>query len=265
MKCTELMVTFEKQALKLVEVEGERYMTTKDLALALNAKIRSVKKLVKEMRDRGELKEGVHLRCLRVPTSGGPQTTILMTYRGVIRVAMRSDSQRAIRFRDWAEEVLYGVMTSAGGDATALRSFVENGLKEIGSANDQATKKACELILSLRAGEPTVLPTAPRPITKTRGYLTAVQWVKKYYPRYSFPSMNSGGKFEGYTAKRFFTERGRWPEHDGTTRLYAWIYSDRSDREFLERCLVEFLKDQAPLSIIPGNDATQKAITAGGA
>ena len=53
MNRAELMVTFEKHNLKLVALDGERYLTIKALALALDSKVRSLKKLVQEMKARG--------------------------------------------------------------------------------------------------------------------------------------------------------------------------------------------------------------------
>jgi prophage antirepressor-like protein len=258
------MVTFEKHDLKLVTLEGERYMATRALALALNEKVRSLKKLVQQMRARGELKEGVHLKCIRVRTYGGPQTTILITYRGVIRIAMRSDSPRAVRFRVWAEEVLYAVMTGAGTDAQMLRSFIEKGLKQIGTANDQAAKQACDLILSLQTGEPTTVTTARKAPGRDRDHVTAIAWVRKFYPRHFFPSMNYGGKFEGYVARLHLAERGRWPQHGETKRLYAWVYSETQDRGFLEKCLLEFLKEELGRAILQSSNCTPRAITARG-
>ncbi len=196
-------------------------------------------------------------------TNGGQQITTMISYRGVIRIAMRSDSPRAIRFRDWAEEVLYGLMVGAGTDTHAVRLLIENGLKQIGTANDQAAKKACDLILSLRTGEPTTVATVQSSDRRNRGYLTAIEWVRQYHPRYLFPSMNYGGRFEGYTAKEFFTERGHWPEHDESTRVYGWVYSKTRDLRFLETCLVEFLKDQLARAILQGKAGSPKAITAG--
>ncbi len=72
MNHAELMVTFEKRDLKLVALDGERYLTIRALALALDSKVRSLKKLVQEMKARDELKEGVHFKRIPVPTLGGP-------------------------------------------------------------------------------------------------------------------------------------------------------------------------------------------------
>ena len=154
-------------------------------------------------------------------------------------------------------------MTKTNPDAHVLRSFVEAGLKQIGTANDQAAKAACDLILSLRTGEPTTIATVQRPARRNRGDLTAIEWVRKYHPRHLFPSMNFGGRFEGYTAKRFFAARGHWPEHDGTSRLNAWVYSETRDRPFPGTCLVEFLKGELARGGLQGKAGGPKAITAG--
>ncbi len=263
MNHAELVVSFEKRDLKLVALDCERYLTIRALALALDSKVRSLKKLVQEMKAREELKEGVHFKCIPVPTLGGPQITILITYRGVIRIAMRSDSPRAIRFRDWAEDVLYSLMTSVDADAPELRSLVERGLKEIGTANHEATKKACDLILSLRGGEANTIPADKYLDLGNRGFLTAIAWVRKYYCAYCFPCMNGGGKFERYVARKYVAKYTRWPEHEETTRLYAWVYSETRDREFLETCLLEFLKNELSRVIGHSGAGAPKAITAG--
>jgi prophage antirepressor-like protein len=262
MNHSEIVVAFESQDLKLVEIDGERYITTNALALGLDAKPRSLKKLVQEMRSRGELKEGIHLKCIPIQTAGGTQTTTLITYKGVIRISMRSDSHRAIRFRDWAEDVLFSVMTGVAENTHELRALVERGLKEIGTANHEATKRACDLILSLKTGTAMVVPTSKIPDYRDSAYVTAIEWAKKYYSTYCFPCMNGGGKFERYVARRYVATYRRWPEHDQTTRLYAWVYSEINDRIFLEACFLEFLKNE--LSRVIGNGAAApKAITAG--
>ena len=242
MNCTELIVTFDKHDLKLVGLNQERFITLRYLALALQTKLGSLKKLVREMRERGELREGVHLKCTPLPTNGGEQLTTLVTYRGVIRIAMRSDSPRAARFRDWAEEVLYTVMV--GPDTQEVRLLIEKGLKRIGTANDLAARQTCDLILSLRNGEPTTLPMARQASLRDRGFVTATEWVKKCCPGHTGPYMNGGGRFERFVARRYLSENGRWPDHDVTQRLYAWLYSPQRDRQFLEKCLVEFLSEE---------------------
>jgi hypothetical protein len=75
--------------------------------------------------------------------------------------------------------------------------------------------------------------------------------------------MNYGGRFEGYVARRHLLERGRWPQHGETKRLYAWVYSETQDRKFLENCLVEFLKDELARAIPQGIACPPRAITEG--
>jgi prophage antirepressor-like protein len=263
MNYLDLLVTFENHDLTLVIVDDERYLTLRGLAQALDTQVRSLQKLVQEMRDKHELKEGVHLRCIPMQTAGGKQPTTLVTYRGIIRIAMSSHSPRAAQFRDWAEDVLFAIMTNSGPDPQTIRALVEKELKAIGNANQKAAQQACELILSLRGGASADLPTVYRSDRKDRGYVTAIEWVKKYYPGYAFPRMNSGGRLERLVVRRHLVERGHWPEHDGTNRLHAWIYSERYDREFLEQSLQEFLKRELPRIISQSNAGNRRAFGTG--
>lgn len=99
---------FEETEIRIHDAHGDRWVTVKDQAAALGyGDPRSFQKLVQEMEERSELRQGVHFRF--IPLSG--QETKVLSYRGVIRTAMRSDAPRAIAFRDWAEEVLFQVMT----------------------------------------------------------------------------------------------------------------------------------------------------------
>ena len=45
---------------------------------------------------------------------GGNPNTFIYSYRGIIRISMVSEGKNAIDFRDWAEKVLYEVMTTGG-------------------------------------------------------------------------------------------------------------------------------------------------------
>ncbi|GEM_PF-1755463 len=239
-----LLVTFENRNLKLVSHDDERLMTIRELALGLGSKIRSLKKLVQKLKEKGELKEGVHFRCIPFQTCGGVQTTTLLTYRGIIRILMRSDSPRAARFRDWAEEVLYSIMTDPGYDLQGLRSLVEPGLKSIGTAANEAVEQVCDLIVTLRSVNTTNLSNQGQ-TRRTRGpHITAISWVRTYYPTYYYSAMNFGGKFESFVSRRFLKVHGRWPEHLETHRLHAWAYSEQRDKRFLERCLAAFYRQE---------------------
>ncbi len=149
-----------------------------------------------------------------------------------------------MRFRDWAEEVLYGVMTGSGYDLQNLRTLIEPRLKSIGRASDDAVNQVCDLIVDLRSIYP-LHPTKPAKASLRVGqYITAIDWLRKYYPRYYYPKMNFGGKFEGYVAKQYLARHGRWPEHLESPRLNAWLYREQQDKRFLEESLFSFYKEE---------------------
>ncbi|MEW6351434.1 MAG: Bro-N domain-containing protein [Thermodesulfobacteriota bacterium] len=107
------LIQFEDAEIRVYDLNGERWVTAKELAGALGyADPRTFRDLVQEMADRGELKKGGHFNLLPLQTAGGKQETVVLSYRGVIRTAMRSDAPNAVAFRDWAEEVLFQVMVT---------------------------------------------------------------------------------------------------------------------------------------------------------
>ena len=113
--------------------------------------VQRISRLVYELRDLGELKEGKHFGTVTGLNSEGPGNPrkLILSYRGVIRVAMRSQGQRAREFRDWAEEVLFQVMmTGAYGinrqeyvHISQVREWQEKLIElEIRDAVDRSTK-----------------------------------------------------------------------------------------------------------------------------
>ncbi|MEW6351435.1 MAG: Bro-N domain-containing protein [Thermodesulfobacteriota bacterium] len=107
------LIHFEDAEMRIYDINGERWVTAKEQAAALGyTEIRSFQKLIQDMADRGELKQGVHFMFIPLPTAGGKQESMVLSYKGVIRTAMRSDAPNAIKFRDWAEEVLFQVMVT---------------------------------------------------------------------------------------------------------------------------------------------------------
>jgi len=64
------------------------------------------------LKENSELKEGRHICRVTLQMPGDTQSRkySVLSYRGVIRVAMRSEGKNAVAFRDWAEDVLYEVM-----------------------------------------------------------------------------------------------------------------------------------------------------------
>jgi prophage antirepressor-like protein len=92
-----------------VDVNGEKWITVKQLAEALGYVDRQ--QLLNPInRNRLEF----HGKTFQLKLSGNvgrPETVI--NYHGCIRAAMLSDAPRAREFRDWAEMILFAVMTGA--------------------------------------------------------------------------------------------------------------------------------------------------------
>ena len=96
--------------LSVMDHDGQKWVTAQQVGEALGNK--NVKKLIYGLQEAGEIVVEKHLRNVTLLQPGDTQrrSRILLSYRGVIRVAMRSQGTRAKEFRDWAEDVLYQVM-----------------------------------------------------------------------------------------------------------------------------------------------------------
>ena len=242
-----LKANFEDTTVEIISERGERFITVRDLAAGLGSKKRSVRKLIRDLAGKKELCEGRHFLCLPLESRGGLQNTMIVSYRGVLRIVMRVNSPRAARFRDWCETVLYGLMTGSFGGGLERGGALETELKRIGTAAKEAMQKTCDLILNLRS-DTSLVPTDAQPMKLLEGpKLTAMEWVRKYYPHYIHRNMNSGGRFERYCADRHLFHFGNWPAHRSTRRLNAWEYPEQGKKEFLEQCLWDFhLQEVAP-------------------
>jgi prophage antirepressor-like protein len=98
--------------MEIIDQDGEKWVPANQVGEALgNANIRN---LIRSMKEREELKEGVHIRTFTTKMVGDtqPRKITILSRLGIIRVGMRSDGKRAIAFRDWAEDVLFKVMTT---------------------------------------------------------------------------------------------------------------------------------------------------------
>lgn len=97
--------------LSVWDVDGGKWVVAQQLGEAMGT--RNIKSLLRDLEQNGEIKEDIHFRRFTLLNSSpGNPRRIILSYRGVIRVAMRSQGQRAREFRDWAEDVLYEVMTT---------------------------------------------------------------------------------------------------------------------------------------------------------
>jgi prophage antirepressor-like protein len=108
--------------LSIHDVNGNKWIFAQQVGEALG--VHRLARLIYELRDLGEIKEKKHYCTVTGLNSGaGRPDKLMLSYRGIIRVAMRSQGTRAREFRDWAEEVLYQVMMT--GSYEIDRSFPE--------------------------------------------------------------------------------------------------------------------------------------------
>lgn len=105
---TELItLNFQDTTFSIVDHNGERWVTVKQLAAALGySDYRQLHKLIK----RNDQEFSNKIAVVNLTTVENQSVTII-NYHGVIRAAMLSNAPRAIEFRDWAETVLFEVMT----------------------------------------------------------------------------------------------------------------------------------------------------------
>ena len=94
----------------VVSRDGEKWVLASQVGEALG--IANIRSLFSDLTKAEGLIEGRHYCRITLQNSGkvvhpGNPNRLLLSYRGVIRVAMRSDGPRAVQFRDWAEDVLY--------------------------------------------------------------------------------------------------------------------------------------------------------------
>ncbi len=94
--------------MEIIDHKGEKWITRKQLAISLGS---DIEPLHRRMLERCEIKEGIHFTVISTEKSQrGNPNIIIYSYRGIIRIGMASEGQRAIAFRDWAEDILYEAM-----------------------------------------------------------------------------------------------------------------------------------------------------------
>lgn len=102
----------KEYGLSVIDRDGNRWVTSQQVGEALGNK--NIRKLIYDMQASGELKKRKHWRNVSFLQPGDTQKRlrIFLSWRGVIRVAMKSHGSRAREFRDWAEDVLFQVMVT---------------------------------------------------------------------------------------------------------------------------------------------------------
>ena len=231
--------------MEIIDHNNEKWVTRKQLADALG--VSDLHKLHGRMIDRGELKEGIHWNTCTVESShqvcenperffegvddmtipsfegcneslhpskrstGGAQLTVVYSYRGIIRMAMASEGTRAVAFRDWAEDVLYKVMTTGGyGEAHVI--------KDLQDRVSLLEKRTAHMTPEMSFQPPSVTAQSLRRIIadEAEAYCTAEHRNPKDEIRHSIIVYNNMIMFKMATIVRFcegaHTGRGLKPE-----------------------------------------------------
>jgi len=99
-------------SMDIIDQKGDRWVPSQQVGEALGST--NIRKLIRLLRRNGELQEGKHIcnLTLQMLNDAQPRKHLVLSYRGIIRTSMRSEGSRAPLFRDWAEDVLYAVMTT---------------------------------------------------------------------------------------------------------------------------------------------------------
>jgi len=102
----------DEYPLEIIDANDDKWILAQQVGEALGNK--NIRDLINSLKEKGELTDGKHI-CkvtLQMVDDTQPRKYSILSYRGIIRVSMRSEGERAILFRDWAEDVLYEVMTT---------------------------------------------------------------------------------------------------------------------------------------------------------
>jgi len=162
--------------LEIVSRNEQKWVTRKQLSGAMG--VSDLRELHSQLVRKGELREGTHFMTITVMypdgnAGRGNPSRVAYSYRGIIRVSMHCEGRHAKKFRDWAEDVLYEVMTTGSysedarsekseappfilsslrrmaEDDTALEKMFRKrreGLTEIGFGRSAAVRKAIESV-----------------------------------------------------------------------------------------------------------------------
>jgi len=262
------LVRFANSDIEVFGPDGDKWAVANHISEALQYdKPRSLKQLVSQMRNSGELSEGVHFKYLPLPTGGGYQKLLVLSHRGIIRVCMRSDARGAIPFRDWAETVLYEVMKGYYVDPKIQEQFNPEVLTQILNQMNETLLLQGKMVQNLAAEvnemrewrAQTFIPAQadnsywPTPTERLKAIIPSLQRLPAYF--------NRGGSFDVYCALRHAQTRGgllsqRNRRSRGKMPDYVIQPCPENDqflREALEVWLVSEYPKQAKLKLLISN------------
>ena len=133
------IVIFEDTKLDLIEdLNNDFLISSKDVAKGYGCSNASIRNHLKNHHQ--ELKEGKHWVKKDVVTNGGMQSITHWTKKGVVRLGFFIKSERAEKFRDWAEDYIINDKSS-NSDLQKILDTLETQNQEIQNLKNQLASK----------------------------------------------------------------------------------------------------------------------------
>lgn len=128
------LVIFQNTELNLIEdLNYEFLLSNKDIAIGYGCSIQTIRSHLKNHSE--ELKEGKHWIKKDVQTKGGVQSITHWTKKGIVRLGFFIKSERAKKFRDWAEDYIVNqkslVKTNIQIELSELRQEIKDLKKQL--------------------------------------------------------------------------------------------------------------------------------------
>lgn len=124
------LVVFQETKLNLIEdLNHEFLLSNKDIAIGYGCSIQTIRSHLKNHSE--ELKEGKHWIKKNVLTKGGTQSVTHWTKKGIVRLGFFIKSERAKKFRDWAEDYIVNQKLSSESTIQIELSKLNQEIKDL--------------------------------------------------------------------------------------------------------------------------------------
>ena len=250
------LIRFEDVEFTIHDHDGGRWVTVKQLAQGLGySDYKTLARLIR--RNQAEF-DGKTVGVKLTSTDGKQYEQTCLNYHGVIRAAMLSDAPRARRFRDWAEDVLFEVMTKGSyavpGVEQAEQISTAHILREIADIrreNQEILKMVLSTTQAPTLGTPPLYPHPVNDLYDERRWLTFRRWVDKRFGSKRPKGFNKGGGAERACAVRHKTEFGSWPQERSPgmdlPRLSEFVYPVGAETDrFLRKFYLDWVRTHHP-------------------
>lgn len=207
------IVVFHGVEFDPIELNGEKAVRVSAVARALGYAVPDkLGQLIRRNPDEFNGK-AFSLNLSENPKGGRPET--VLTYHGVIRAAMLSNAPRAKEFRDWAEDVLFKVMTTGHYEDPRIPqphfnhealTQVLNQMNETLLIQGKMVQNLASELNEMREWRSHIfIPAQP----DNSYWPTPTQRIKVLVPKHKIPKhFNIAGTFDGFASMRHANIRG---------------------------------------------------------